>query len=144
MNTIKYLSLALLSIIFINQSATCQTPPSESVSGELKYLQAENGKVFLAINSDKKLMAKGDDGSLCSSKLLQLVIADPELGKKAMSLIGKRVTSKGQTMARHTQHHHTEVLWVVSSLDEALNDKKETPEQGEEPPQQLKPRSVEW
>lgn len=146
MNTLKLKLIAfIICLLSLAHTSLCQNPDTGTVSGVLKYLKAPNGRVFLAIDSTRRLSAKADDGTLVTSKLLQLAIPDPELGKKAMGLIGKEVKSQGSPMARHTQHHHTEVLWVVSSLEESLKEK--TPADTEKPKPQgpsLNQHSVEW
>jgi len=143
--TIIQLAFVLVAAFFATANAEAQ---EATITGELKYLQAPNGRVYLAIDSDKRVATKGDDGSLVSSKVIQLAIPDPELGKKAMELIGKRVKSQGKPMAAHTQHHHTEVLWVVSSIDEVLtvNNTEAPPENPaqKDTKQGLNPHSVEW
>ena len=123
--------LLIVGIAILTTSLTYANN-GEPISGELQYLQAENGEVFLAINSSKDISSKNDEGGMQTSKLLQLVIPDPEMGKKAMGLIGQRVTSEGEPMAAHTQHHHTPVLWVVDQL-ETTNGQPETvnPERGQ-------------
>lgn len=150
MKIIRNLTLTIIGILTIAQSALCQSNNPENISGELKYLKSENGEVFLAIDSTKKITTKGDDGTLHSSKLLQLAIVDPELGKRAMSMIGKQVTSNGSPMACHTQHHHTEVLWLATSLEEPKGEEKSpnqnnpninNPNLNNSSPNQ---RSVEW
>lgn len=142
--------LSLISIFLFTLciNSTGQDNPENTITGELKYLRSSNDEVFLAIDSNKRIATKGDDGSLLSSKIIQLAIPDPELGKKAMELIGKQVKSQGKPMAAHTQHHHTEVLWVVSSIEEVLaSTNTQTPSENptkEESKPGLNPHSVEW
>lgn len=151
--TLIKLAVVLAATFVALQHSNAQ---ESTITGELKYLQAANERVFLAIDSTKRVVSKGDDGALVGSKLLQLAIADPELGKKAMGLIGKTVVSQGEPMARHTQHHHTEVLWVVKSIEEvpeginaSTGSEKEKDNGGSEAEKEqsketLNPHSVEW
>jgi hypothetical protein len=117
------LILGLISISLAPHSF-CQM--QTEISGELKYMQADNGRVFLAVDSDKQVTAKADGGDIKTSKLIQLAIETKEMGEKAMELIGKRVTVKGTTMAAHTAHHHTPVLLVTNNIEIDSGTKTET------------------
>jgi hypothetical protein len=148
MNLIKITSIFLLTLC-INSFG--QENSENTITGSLKYLKSSNNEVFIAIDSTKRIATKGDDGSLVSSKTIQLAIPDPELGRKAMELIGKKVISQGKPMAAHTQHHHTEVLWIVTSIEESL-DTNDNPAQNQQEEiveenqtsETLNPHSVEW
>lgn len=145
----QILRLKVLSLLCLLTLLSHTSYANETVSGTLKYLQAANGNVFLAIDSTKKVSAKDDSGQIQSSKLLQLAIPNPELGKKAMTLIGKEISCQGKPMTAHTQHHYTDVLWIVDSIELLSTPRKQVEAidkrpaiQDEETPSN--PNSIEW
>jgi hypothetical protein len=90
----------------------------ETIEGPLKFLKAENGETFLAIDSTKKLVTKGDDGSLLESKLIQIAGLDENNWRQALQLVGKNVTASGKPMGALTQHHFTPVLLITDKITE--------------------------
>jgi hypothetical protein len=144
--TITIILLYFGAFIAMSANTQGQSPNEGSFSGILKFLKSNNGEVFLALDAPKRVTTKGDDGTIVGAKVLQLAITNPEVGKQAMGLVGKQIECQGRPMAAHTQHHHTEVLLIVSSLKEITStggSRKVEPAPETEAPT-LNPHSVEW
>jgi hypothetical protein len=118
----------LILAIFLLPGVLLAQLPEETVFGKLKYMQAENGNVFLAIDTSKRLVAEGSDGKSYSSKILQLVITNATNGAAAMELVGETVSATGALMVAHTVHHHTEVLLVT---DKVVKNEENSQDEGE-------------
>jgi hypothetical protein len=122
--------LSILSIIKTDASA------QETIEGNLQFLKTKNGETFLAIDSTKKLVTKGDDGRLLESKLVQIAGLDEANWRDALKLVGKNVSATGKPMGAMTKHHHTPVLLIAS---EVIEQNKPVLDQGNERPNRNDP-----
>ena len=111
------ITTTLLLLPLVGQAGN-EDQSNQSISGTLKYLKAENGETFLALDADKIAVTKSDEGQLLRSKLVQLAGLSSAQLDQATSLIGKRITLEGRPMGRHTVHHHTDVLWLCKTITE--------------------------
>lgn len=136
--SLRLWSIALLTVsVFALTSANANA--QETIEGELQFLKAKNGETFLAINSKKKLVTKGDDGKLLESKLIQIAGLDETNWRGALKLVGKNVAATGRPMGALTQHHFTPVLIITNKVIE--QNKPVLEDNGIEEPRKQAPQS---
>jgi hypothetical protein len=125
-------------------------PNLGEITGKVEFLQSGE-ETLLAIRTENPVVMKGEGGEILRAKLLQLAGINQSQWLELKKSVGKIVTAKGRPMEKHTIHHHTEILWLVESLDfseKAVAPRSPEPGEREEKkpvePSENPARSMEW